>query len=181
MAEHSTTPAPVRGLRLLKGDTQGDTAGGDTAADTQGDTAGDTAPIPVSVPGAGIVPLSYAERARLVVTGRAGAAAGIAGRIWAPFGRALRSVLHPEAETLAEHRAYTRSRDWVPPELTGKQAAVIAWAGIAYHVLIGHPLKFAMKSVVKAAQNVDQAADRPIRLFMFAVFVTALVLILLNL
>jgi len=79
MAEHGTTPVPVRGLRLLKGDTAaGDTAPG-TEGDTQGDTMGDTAPIPVSAPDAVAVPLSLPERVRLAVAHWAGTAAGWAG------------------------------------------------------------------------------------------------------
>src|ERR1017187_3418418 len=102
MSDQRTTPAPLRGLRLLRGDT----AGGDTAAGTKGDTQGDTAPMPVSVPGTEVVPLSPAERIRLTAVRWAGTAAGTAGRIWAPFGRALHSLWHPEPETMAEHRAY---------------------------------------------------------------------------
>jgi hypothetical protein len=178
MSEQRTTPAPLHGLRLLRGDTKGGTAGGDTAADTQGDTA----PMPLPVPGAEIVPLSLAERIRLAVSRWAGTAARIAGRIWAPFGRALHSLLHPEPETMTEHRAYIRSMAWVPEELRGRKSArVIAVLGVIYHVAIGHPLKASMKAVVKAAQNIDQAAERPQRIFMFAVFVPALILILLNL
>ena len=60
-------------------------------------------------------------------------------------------------------------------------AAVIAWAGIAYHVLVGHPVKSAMKAVVKVAMNIDRDAERPLRMLMLAVFVSALILILLYL
>jgi hypothetical protein len=179
MSEQRT--APLHGLRILRGDTagagtKGDTAGAGTAAGAGGDTMAGTAPIPVSVPDAGIVPLSPAERARLTLAGWA----GIAGRIWAPFARALHSLLHPEPETMAGHRAYIRSRAWVPPELNGKPAAVIAWAGIVYHVLIGHPLIAAMKAVRKTAENIEVAAVRPLRLFGLAVFIIALIHILLH-
>jgi hypothetical protein len=127
------------------------------------------------------VSMTRHERARLAVAGWASTVAGIAGNIWAPFGRALHSLAHPEPETMAQHRVYIRSRKWVPPELTGNPATVIVWAGFAYHALIGHPLKAAMKSAVKVAMNVDQAAERPLWFFMAAVFVSALVLILLHL
>ena len=120
------------------------------------------------------------ERARLAVTHWAGTAANGAGQLWLRPGRVLYVLWHPEPETMAAHRAYVRSMAWVPPELAGKSAAVIAWAGIAYHVLIGHPVKFAMKAVQKAAANIDRDAERPLRMLMLAGFVSALILVLLN-
>ena len=126
------------------------------------------------------VPLTLAERARLAVAGWAATAASAVRQLWLHPDRVLHSLWHPEPETMAEHRAYIRSRAWVPPGLDGRPAAVIAWAGIVYHILIGHPLKASMKAAVKAAQNIDRAAERPLRIFMFAVFISALVLILLN-
>ena len=77
MAERHTTPAPLRTLRLLPGDTAATcaSAGPDTAADTQGDTR------PTVVPGAEVVPLSPAERARLAVTRRAGTVADAAAAV----------------------------------------------------------------------------------------------------
>ena len=124
---------------------------------------------------AGGVPLSPAERARLAVA----PAARIAAEAWAPCARFLDRVWHPEPETMAQHRTYIRSRQWVAPGVTGKWAAVIAWAGILYHAFIAQPVKYAMKGVVKAALNAEQAADRPLRFLMLAVFVSALILILL--
>ena len=46
---------------------------------------------------------------------------------------------------MAEHRAYIKSRAWVPPELAGKPAAVIAAAGIVYHLTVARPLKLRRK------------------------------------
>jgi hypothetical protein len=172
MSEQRTTPAPVRGLRLL----QGDTAGGDTAPDTGGDTQGDikpgTAPIPVSVPGAEVVPLSPAERTRLAAAHWAGIAANGAGQLWLHPGRVVYVLWHGKPESMAEHRAYVKSREWVPEELRGhRPGGFIAAAGIVYHLAIARPVK-------AAARIVDAAAERPLRLLMLAVLVFALVFIL---
>ena len=121
------------------------------------------------------------ERARLAVSRRAGTVAAGAGRLWLNPGRVLHSLRHDEPETMAEHRAYIRSRAWVPPELTGKPATVIAVAGFMYHVLIGLPLKAAAKTIGEAARQVDKAAQRPLRLLPLVVFVVLLFVILLNL
>ena len=183
MSEQRTTPAPLRGLRLLSADTDTDTGvGGDTAPDTKGDTRadtqGDAAPTPVSVSGAEMVPLSAPDRIRLWVD----AARRIAREVWAPCGRALDRLWHPEPETMREHQAYIRSVAWVPPELSGrKSGTAIAFAGIAYHALIAVPVKSAMKAVVKAAMNIDRDAERPLRMLMLAVFISAFVLVLLHL
>jgi len=167
MAEHGTTPVPVRGLRLLKGDTAaGDTAPG-TEGDTQGDTMGDTAPIPVSAPDAVAVPLSLPERVRLAVAHWAGTAAGWAGQLWLRPDRVIHALWHGRPASMAEHRAYMKSRAWVPGELAGNPATVIAWAGILYHLLIARPLK-------AVARTTDAAADRPLRLLMLIVFVLIL-------
>ena len=166
-------------LRPAHGDssvTRDTDARGDTAGDARGDTAsGRVSPGAVPVSGAELVPLSPAERIRLW----ADAAARIAGEVWAPCGRVLHSLWHPDPETMTQHRAYIRSREWVPPGLTGWPAAVVAWAGIAYHILIAQPLKFALKTIVKAALNADKAADRPLRFIKVAVFTSALILLIL--
>jgi hypothetical protein len=165
MAEQQETPVTRRGLRVITGDV--------TAP------AG-SAPAPVTT--GAVVPMTLPERGRRTITRWLSTAARIAGQIWPPFGRALYRLWHPEPETMAEHRAYIRSMAWVPPELSGRKSGIaIAAAGIAYHVLIGHPLKAAMRAVRKAAENTEVAAERPLRLFLLAVFVSALVLILLHL
>lgn len=173
MTQDHATPVPRRTLAIVRAGTEAGPAPVPDAGTEPG-----TGPVPVpSAP----VPMPIPERARLAVSRRAGTAARVAGEIWLPFGRALYRLWHPEPETMAGHRAYIRSRAWVPPELAGKPAAVIAWAGIAYHVLIGYSLKFAMKAVQKAAANVDRDAERPLRMLMLAAFTSALVLVLLNL
>ena len=185
MAQSNGIPEPRRILRVLPAVTGPVPGNAGPACVTEPVTG------PVTLPGvtgnaagsvtevvagnASAVPLSAAERIRL----RADTAARVAGDAWAPCARLLDRVWHPEPETMAQHRTYIRSREWVAPGITGKSAAVIAWAGILYHAFIAQPVKYAMKAVVKAALNVEQAADRPLRFLMFAVFVSALILILL--
>jgi hypothetical protein len=111
--------------------------------------------------------MSVPERTRLAVAGWAGTAAEGAGQLWLHPDRVIHSLWHGKPASMAEHRAYMKSRAWVPPELTGKPAAVIAWAGILYHLLIARPLK-------AVARTVDVAADRPLRLLMLIVFVLIL-------
>ena len=81
--------------------------------------------------------------------------------------RSLYVLWQGKPGSMAEHRAYVKSRAWVPPELTGKPATVIARAGILYHLLIARPLKV-------VARTIDAAADRPLRLLMLIVFVLIL-------
>ena len=181
MTEQRATPTPLIGLRLLRGDTAAPDTG--VAPDTRGDTGaapavsvvpdagGDTTPASVSASGAEVVPLSPAERTRLVVTHWAGLAGNGAGQLWLNPGRLGHSLYNGKPGSLAEHRAYMKSRAWVPPELDGKPATFIAGAGIGYHLLVARPLK-------AAALTVSAAADRPLRLtgliiglIAFAVFV----------
>jgi hypothetical protein len=125
---------------------------------------------PVPVPAAG-VPMTVPERGRLAVAHWAGTAANGAGQLWLHPGRVLHVLWHGKPESMAEHRAYVKSRAWVPPELTGKPAAVIAVAGILYHLLIARPVK-------AAARIADASAERPLRMIMLAAFITALAFIL---
>jgi len=118
--------------------------------------------------------MSVPERCRLAVTHWAGTVASTAGQLWLHRGRVLYVLWHGKPESMAEHRAYVKSRAWVPQDLTGKPATVITVAGIIYHLLIGRPLK-------AAARIIDAAAERPLRLLMLAAFVSVLALILLNL
>lgn len=175
MTQDHATPVSRRTLTIVRAGTEVGSVPVPPVLDAG--TGPGTEPVPVPpVP----VPMPVLKRARLAVSRHAGTAARTAGEIWAPCGRTLYRLWHPEPESMAGHRAYIQSRAWVPPELTGKPAAVIAWAGIAYHILIGHPVKSAMKAVVKAAMNIDRDAERPLRLLMLAAFVSAIVLILSN-
>lgn len=187
MAQSNGIP-PARPVLAVVAAVTGSGSGNAGAGPVTGPVTGRVTPPPETAgvtgntgPAPSAVPLSPSARTRLAVSHWAGTAARIAGEIWAPCGRTLHSLWHPAPETMPEYRAHIRSHGWVPPELAGKSAAVIRWAGFLYHILIGYPLKSAMKAAVKAAMNVDKAAERPLRIFMFAVFVSALAFVLLNL
>jgi len=151
------------------------TQAGNTGERVTEPTAGNAAAVTAAPVAAGaVVPMTLPERGRHAVAHWAGIAAEGAGRLWLHPGRVLYVLWHGKPESMAEHRAYVKSRAWVPPELAGKPAAVITAAGIIYHLLVARPVKC-------AARIVDGAADRPLRLFMLAVFVIPLVFVLLNL
>ena len=164
MAEQHADPVTRPGLRIVTGSITAPAGSGEH---------------PVAA--GAVVPMQASERAGNAVRRGAGTAARIAGEAWAPCGRTLDSIWHPEPETMAEHRTYVRSMAWVPPELAGKAATVIKWAGIFYHILIGHPLIAAMEAVIKSAKNIQVTAARPLRMLMLAAFVSVLALILSNL
>jgi hypothetical protein len=91
--------------------------------------------------------------------------------LWLNPGRLGHTLWTGKPGSMAEHRAYMKSRAWVPPDLDGKPAAFIAGAGVGYHLLIARPLK-------AACLTVSASADRPLRLtglvvllIVFAVFV----------
>ena len=169
MTQDHATPVPRRPLMVVRAGTEGRPA--PVPPVPAGSTGPGTEPAPVpAVP----VPMTNLERGRHAVAHWAGTAAEGAGRLWLHPGRVLYVLWHGKPESMAEHRAYVKSRAWVPPELAGKPAAVITAAGIIYHLLVARPVKC-------AARIVDGAADRPLRLFMLAVFVIPLVFVLLNL
>jgi hypothetical protein len=119
------------------------------------------------------VPLTAPERARLAVTHWGGTAATGAGQMWLHPGRLVHGLYTGKPGSLAEHRAYVKSREWVPPELDGKAAAFIAATGIAYHLLIARPLK-------AGALIVSASADRPLRLAGLVAFLTVAFFLLAN-
>jgi hypothetical protein len=84
-----------------------------------------------------VVPLTPAERTRLAVTHWAGTAANGAGQLWLHPGRLGYALYHGKPNSMAERRAYVKSRAWVPPGLDGKAAKVIAAEGIAFHWVAG--------------------------------------------
>ena len=163
MAERHAPPALPRGLRLL---------GGDTAAPDR--AAPDTDPGTVSppVPAATLVPMSAGARARVALKHRARGAGAAASALWLHPDRLAHSMWQGRPESMAEHFAYMRSRAWVPAELQGRKAAFIAWVGLAYHVLIGWPLKC-------AAKLLDTAAGRPLRLACLIAFLAVFVFLIL--
>ena len=128
------------------------------------------APVPaastkaaVPVP-AGVRPVTVPERVGTAV-------AETVRELWLHPDRLLYVLWHGKPESMAEHRAYMKSRAWVPPEMTGGAEKAVTVAGLFYHLLIARPLK-------AAAKTVDAAADRPLRLLGLAVFVLALLVIL---
>lgn len=112
-----------------------------------------------------VVPLTVPERASLAVTHWGSTAANGAGQLWLNPGRILHALWYGRPETMAEHRAYIKSRAWVPKELGGKSRKVVVFLGVAYHLLIARPIK-------AAARTVDASAERPLRLLMLTAFVS---------
>ena len=102
------------------------------------------------------VPMTVPERARLAVRSTA--------VVWEPYVGFARMLLTAKPGSMAEHREHIKSRAWVPPELTGKAATIIAWAGIIHHLLIARPLK-------AAALTVAASADKALRLYGLAAVV----------
>jgi len=126
----------------------------------------------VPVPGGTVAPMTAAERAGTTARYRAAKVAAAASELWFHPDRLAHSMWQGRPESMAEHFAYMRSRAWVPAELQGRKAAFIAWAGLAYHVLIGWPLKC-------AAKLLDTAAGRPLRLACLVAFLAVLVFLIL--
>jgi hypothetical protein len=141
--EHPVTP-PV--LRAVTGSATGNGTEPDPVAET-----------------AAVVPIPVAKRASGVV-------ANAVRELWLHPDRLIHAAWHGNAKTLAQHRDYIKSRGWVPPEMTGKAAAFVTAAGIAYHVLIARYVKAACKAV-------DGSADYPLRFLGLLVFVLILVLL----
>lgn len=166
-----TTPIPWRNLPLVRGGTKGGTPAPGTdpvPPGTEGGTRGVAVPLPVP-PGTGTetVPMTPAEHAHLAARHWAELAANGAGQMFFHPDRVLYVLWHGRPETMAEHRAYIKSRAWVPEELTGKWRTTVVFAGVVYHVTIARPVK-------AMARTVDAAAERPLRLTLLAAFVIAL-------
>ena len=174
MTQDHATRVPLRPFTVVRASTEAQPAPVPPVPDPS--TGPGTEPVPVP---AAPVPMPVLAQARLAVSRWLSTAARIAREFWVPCARFLDRVWHPEPETMAQHRTYIRSRQWVAPGITGKWAAVIAWAGILYHAFVAQPVKYAMKAVQKTVLNAEQAADRPLRFLMLTVFVSALILILL--
>jgi len=113
-----------------------------------------------------------AERAG-AVTRRAGNAVAEAAReLWLHPDRLLYVMWHGKPESMAEHRAYMKSRAWVPPGMDGKPGKAVTGAGLFYHLIIARPL-------LAAANTLGAAAVRPLRLLCLVVFIVLLVVLLL--
>lgn len=157
-------PRAPRALFVLRGG-EGTVPGPEAATVPLAQDAPASPGTPVPVPPA-VVPMTVPERAILAGKHWAGIATSGAGQLWLHPGRVLYVLWHGKPESMAEHRAYVKSRAWVPKELRGHQSGrVITFLGIGYHLLIARPIK-------AAARTVDAAAERPLRLTMLAAFVT---------
>jgi hypothetical protein len=156
MAEHRPdTARPVR-LRAV-------------SPDTETGTAPDIGVAPVSPPASAVVspasvaPVSGAARGAAVV-------ANVVRELWLHPDRLVHSLWNSHPGSMADHYAYMTSREWVPESLEGKEAAFVAYAGLAYHILIGVPLLALSKAL-------GAAAVRPLRFLAFVVPVFILVLL----
>ena len=142
------------------------------------------APVPVAstkaavpVP-AGVRPVTVPERAAAAVRRGGTATLKAVRELWLLPDRFLHVIIHGRAETMAEHRAHIKSRDWVPPGMTGTPEKAVIGAGLCHHLVIARPLKASMKTVKFAAEKVDQAADRPLRLYLTVILIVALIVLL---
>ncbi len=158
MAEQHADPVTRPGLRVV-------TATG----------GGDPAPVTKAV---AVVPMSRRERTGNVVRRQIGATAEAARELWLYPGRLLHSLARGKAESMKEHLAHVQSRAWVPEGMTGRPEKAAVAAGIFYHLFIAYPVKAAMKAVKFAAEKVDEAADRPLRLTCLAVLAVVLFVLL---
>jgi hypothetical protein len=78
---------------------------------------------------------------------------------------------HGKPESMAEHRAYMKSRAWVPPGMDGGAEKAVTGAGLFYHLIIARPL-------LAAANTVAAAAVRPLRLLCLTVLAVVLIVLL---
>ena len=115
--------------------------------------------------------MTATERAGTAVRYRARKTASAARELWLHPERLGHSLWHGRPESFAGHFSYVASRAWVPPEMTGRKAAFVTWAGFAYHVLIAWPL-------MGVSQAIRAAAPRPLRLLCLAVPVITVLFVL---
>lgn len=133
-----------------------------------------TAPVTTGA----VMPMRRAERAG-AVTRRAGNAVAEAVReLWLHPDRLVHVIIHGKAETMTEHRAYVKSRAWVPKGLDGAWEATVVIVGLAHYLIIAGPLKASMKAVKFAAEKVEQAADRAVVFYLVLVFILVLFVLL---
>ena len=151
MAQSNSTPAGRPPLFALPAVTEPVTRNAGQGAVTEPVTPPVTVPLaPLDVTGntreavtgtptgnAAVVSLTAPERTRLAVTHWASTAANGAGQLWLDPGRLGHTLYNGKPGSLAEHRAYIKSRAWVPPELDGKAAKVIGGAGVVFYSIAG--------------------------------------------
>lgn len=156
MAEHR--PDTARPIRLRA-----------VSPDTETDTAPDASVAPVSpsasavVSPASVTPVSGAARAGTAV-------ANAVRELWLHPDRLVHSLWNGSPGSMADHYRYMTSREWVPDSLEGKEAAFVAYAGLAYHILVGWPLLALSKAL-------GAAAVKPLRFLALIVPVFILVLL----
>ena len=144
--------------------------------DAEGDAVSASAsPASVAPAGASVAPLSVADRGGVAMK-RAGSAVAEAIReLWLHPDRLVHVIIHGKAETMAAHRAYVKSRGWMPKGLDGGWVAAV---GLAHYLVIARPLKASMKAVKFAAEKVDQAADRAVVFYPILIFIVVLFVLL---
>ena len=131
--------------------------------------AGSAAPAPVTT--GAVIPMRRAERAGAVARRGGSAVAEAVRELWLHPDRLLYVMWHGKPESMAEHRAYMKSRAWVPPGMDGGAEKAVTGAGLFYHLIIARPL-------LAVANTVGAAAVRPLRLLCLAAFVIALIVLL---
>ncbi len=136
-----------------------------------------TAPVAPVAAGA-VMPMRRAERSRAVARRGGSAVAEAARELWLHPDRFLYAQAHPEPETMREHWAHIRSREWVPEGMTGGAERLVTLAGILHHLIVACPVKAAAKAARFAALKVDEAADRPLRLYGWLLLALIVILIL---
>lgn len=136
--------------------------GGNSPADSAA-----TAPVAAGA----VMPMRRVERTGAVTRRAGNAVVRTVRELWLHPDRLLYVMWHGKPESMAEHRAYMKSRAWVPPGMDGKPEKAVIGAGLFYHLIIARPLK-------AAAKTVDAAADRPLRLLCLAAFVIVLFVLL---
>ncbi|HET9970020.1 MAG TPA: hypothetical protein VFQ68_17435 [Streptosporangiaceae bacterium] len=142
--------------------------GGNAPADSAA-----TAPVTAGA----VIPMRRAERAGAVARRAGNAAAEAARELWLHPDRLVHVIVRGKAETMAAHRAYVKSRGWVPAGMEGGPEKAVTIAGLAHYLIVARPLKAAMKAVKFAAEKVEQAADRALRLYLTLAIVLAVLLI----
>ena len=126
--------------------------------------------MPDPVTAGAVVPLTTVEWAATALRHWGGNAASIATGLWLRPDRLLYILWHGKPGSIAENRAYVKSRAWVPEELKGTRAGkVIAFLKFAYYVVIAP-----VKAVIKAA---DAATDRPLRVAGLLILIIVLLII----
>jgi hypothetical protein len=142
---------------------------GNPVAQPGDDVAASSATAPVAA--GAVIPMRRAERAGAVARRGGSAITEAVRELWLHPDRLLYVMWHGKPESMAEHRAYMKSRAWVPPGMDGKPEKAVIGAGLFYHLIIARPLK-------AAAKTVDAAADRPLRLLCLAVLAVVLIVLL---